>query len=79
MAHQFYKGEVLIIAAADFEKDRGEWVPIASISWDSGRGLHFLTNLSERFASAEEAVSFGLRQAQLWTDSRLERLFKKSA
>jgi hypothetical protein len=73
MANLIYE-DFLIVAAADRDKFTGQWIPIASISWqESGgrRAVHFLTNLPERFSNSEEAVTYGLTAAKTWVDQRV--------
>ena len=78
MANLFYK-DFLILAGADFDRLTGQWVPIASVTWgtDTGKhGVHFLTNLSARYATADEAVSYGLTAAKNWVDQGGQASFR---
>ena len=80
MANLLYEG-FLIIAGADLDKLTGEWVPIASIGWDTAigtRGLQFLTSVPERFATADAAVDAGVTQAKTWVEERIAESVRKS-
>ena len=77
MANLLYR-DFRIVADGDIDKANGQWIPIVSISWgsnDGKRGIHFLTNLSERFESSEHAVEFGLLTAKTWVNRRLDTGF----
>ena len=63
----------LIVASADFSGTARTWLPKVSVSWNipGSHGIHFVSNITERFNDADDAVDFGVALGKSWVDDRL--------
>lgn len=63
-------GNYILISRPNYHKDLGAWIPDATISWnEDSDGFHYHEfDLAKTFATADQALAYGLAVARNWID-----------